>query len=270
MMLRLSAVYALESRAQFDVVVRGPFEKVLKTLRDLGYEGVELNIPNPFRVDVRELRRAVEGHGLEVSAISTGLSYVEYGYSLSSLDPEPRRRSIEFFKRYLELSAELGARKVVVGLARGRCRDDECPEARRRLVEALEELDDYAGSVGSTLVIEPLNRYETNLINTLSEAITIVRRLRNARVLLDTFHAMLEEDSVYNAITRAAGYIGHVHFADSNRRAPGLGMLDWERIVLRLVKAGYRGFVSIESRPDGMSFEDMLRVAAETLREVLI
>jgi len=260
----------METKADFDVVVKGPLSKVLNTLQALGYEGVELNIPNPFKVEADVLLSTLSTYGLEVPAISTGLSYVVYSYSLSSTNYELRKRSIEFFKKYIDLSIELNSGKVVVGLARGRCRGDECPEARRLLIEALEELDEYAGSRGAILLLEPLNRYETNLINTLSEALEIVKKLKNTKILLDTFHTMLEEDNVYDAILRAGSSIGHVHLADSNRRAPGLGMLDWERIVYRLIKAGYQGFMSVEARSNGMGFEEMLRISMETLRKVLI
>jgi len=268
-MLKLSAVYAIAPEVDFDVVIRGSFENILKYMRKLGYNGIELNIANPFKIDLAYLRKTVELHGMEVSAISTGLSYLSYGYSLSSLNEDNRRRALEFFRKYIDVSIDLGARKVVVGLARGRCSREKRDKAMERLIDSLGELDDYAGKRGSLIVLEPLNRYETNLINKLSEALKIVKTLKNTKILFDTFHIMLEERDVYDALNIAGSYIGHVHFADSNRLAPGMGMLDWERIVFRLIRTGYRGFVSIEARAEP-SLEILLETAIKTLRPLLL
>jgi len=267
--IRLSAVYSLTPKVSFDVVIKGPLDKVLGLMSNLGYEGVELNIPNPFEVDIDHLRRAVKNHGLEVSAISTGLSYLVYGYSLSSLEGELREKAIEFFKKYIDISDDLGCRKVVIGLARGRCGRTDCKSLRDNLVNSISTLNSYAEGKDSTLLLEPLNRYETDLINNLPEALEIIKAYSNVKLLFDTFHMMLEERNVYDAIDRAGPYIGHVHLADSNRLAPGLGMLDWERIIYRLVRSGYNGFASVEARAEP-DIESLLKTSASTLRSLLI
>lgn len=268
-LLKLSAVYAPSPEAGFDVVIRGPMGGVLETLKSLGFEGVELNIPNPFEVDVAGLRGVVKATGLEVSAISTGLSYIRYGYSLSSPEEGVRGESIRFFRKYIDLSVELGCGKVVVGLARGRCGSAGCGRALETLRSSMEVLDEYAYGRGVTLVLEPLNRYETDLINRVSEALEFVKPFRSVKLLIDTFHSTLEERSPYEAIEVAGPYIAHVHVADSNRLAPGLGIIDWERVIYRLVKVGYRGYLSVEARAVP-SYEELLRVSARTLKPLLI
>lgn len=109
-----------------------------------------------------------------------------------------------------------------------------------------------------------MNRYETDLINKLDEALEIIKQFKNIKILLDTFHTMLEERNVYDAILRGGKNIAHVHVADSNRLAPGLGMLDWEKIVFRLKRIGYNGYISIEARiePD---LDTFLRIGIGTL-----
>ena len=268
--LKLSAVYALAKDVKFDIVVHGELRDVVKLMSDLGYEGIELNIQNPFHVDVTSLRKVIEDFNLGVAAISTGLSYLTYGYSLSSPNKELRSNAIKFFKKYIELSVDLNSKKVVIGLARGRCNKDvDCSRAKKLLRESLEVLNDYARHHNVILLFEPLNRYETKLVNKLSEALELIRGLSNVKILLDTFHALLEERNVYDAIEYAGPYLGHVHVADSNRLAPGLGMIDWERVVYRLLKVGYRGYLSVEARTEP-SFKDMLIVSIKTLRPLLL
>ncbi len=266
--LKLSAVHALAKGVEFYVVIKAPLEEVLEKLQGYGYDGVEYNISNPNEVDVSELKRKTKSYGLEVSAISTGLSYLRYKYSLSSLDSDARSKAVEFFKKYIEVAEKLEAYKVVVGLARGKC-EDNCSNTLRRLEESLKILDNYAREHDVILVFEPLNRYETDLVNRLDEALRLVSRYENVKILFDTFHMMLEEKNVYDAILRAGNNIGHFHVADSNRLAPGMGMLDWEKIVYRLLRTGYTGYVSVESRiePD---LDTMLRVSAETLKPLLM
>ena len=266
--LKLSAVHALAKGVEFYVVIKAPLEDVLRKLQGYGYDGVEYNISNPSEIDVGELKAKTKSYGLEVSAISTGLSYLRYRYSLSSPSSDIRNKAIEFFKKYIEVAEKLEAYKVVVGLARGKC-EDNCNSALKRLEESLKILDIYAGEHGVILVFEPLNRYETDLVNRLDDAIELVSRYENVKILFDTFHMMLEEKDVYEAILRAGNNIGHFHVADSNRLAPGMGMLDWEKIIYRLLRTGYKGYVSVESRiePD---LDTMLSVSAKTLKPLLL
>lgn len=269
MLIKLSAVYALSPQIKFDIVIKSSIKEAFDYMQSLGYEGVEINIPNPFKVDVKLLKEVLTSHEMEVSAISTGLSYLTYGYSLSSTDENNRIKALEFFHKYIDLSEELECRKVVIGLARGRCREEDYNRARNKLIDSMINLDDYAETKDVTLLLEPLNRYETNIINKISEALEIIKMFKNVKLLLDTFHTLLEERNVYDAIDLAAPYLGHVHFADSNRLAPGLGMLDWEKVIFRLIRGKYRGFISIEARTEP-DFRHMLEISMRTLKPLLI
>jgi len=268
---KLSIVYAVAPKTDFDVVVKGELSNVLNLAAKLGFRGVEYNISDPFEADVKALRKALEDAGLESSALSTGLSYLRYGYSLSSPDPSNRGKALEFFRRYVDVSVELGCRKVVIGLARGKCGipgEPPCEEALRCLRSSLEELNEYAGERGAIIVFEPLNRYETKLVNKVSEARELIEGLRNVKLLLDTFHTTLEERSPYDAVLEAGDLIGHVHVADTNRLAPGSGMLDWEKVLYRLIMVGYEGFLSVEALAKP-SYEEMLETASRTLKPLI-
>lgn len=266
--LKLSAVHAIAKGVEFYVVIKAPLEEVLRKLVKYGYDGIEYNISNPFEIDVDWLKNTTRNYGLEVAAISTGLSYLRYKYSLSSSNEEYRLKAIEFFKKYIELAAKLEAYKVVIGLARGKC-EGSCQVALERLKDSLNELDKYATNYNVLLVLEPLNRYETDLINKLDDALELVKQYSNVRILFDTFHMMLEEPNVYDAILRAGKYIGHFHAADSNRLAPGMGMLDWEKIIYRLLRTGYQGHISIEARIEP-NLDELLEVSARTLKPLLM
>jgi len=239
----------------------------LNKLVKYNYDGIEYNISNPFEVDIDYLKNITRSYGLEVAAISTGLSYRRYGYSLSSINENIRLKAIEFFKKYIEIAAKLEAYKVVIGLARGKC-EDNCQAALKRLEKSLDILDKYATEYGTILLLEPLNHYETDLINRLDEALRFIKQYNNLKLLFDTFHVMLEEQNIYEAILKVGKYIGHFHAADSNRRAPGMGILDWEKILFRLLRVGYQGYISIEARIEP-SIDEMLEVGAKTLNPLI-
>ncbi len=105
-----------------------------------------------------------------------------------------------------------------------------------------------AREVGVRLVLEPINRYESNWLNTVDEVMDLIARLGedNVGVLPDAFHMNIEEADLPPALRRGGSLVWHVHVADSNRRAPGWGHLDVAGIVATLREIGYTGFVSAE------------------------
>jgi sugar phosphate isomerase/epimerase len=125
------------------------------------------------------------------------------------------------------------------------------------LGEALVELGDYARQYGQPLIYEPLNRYETNLCNTLGAGVSLLESLGAPNVVLlgDVFHMNIEEVNIGQAIRAAGRHLGHVHLVDSNRRAAGMGHLDFDPIAASLRDIGYSRYVSAEalSLPDPLS-----------------
>src|SRR5690242_8778307 len=123
--------------------------------------------------------------------------------------------------------------------------------ARGHLVEALEDLGEHAKQYDVPLIFEPLNRYETNMVNTVEAGVALLRSLstKNVRLLADLFHMNIEEQDLAAAIRAGAGSIGHVHFVDSNRRPAGFGHLNFAPIVAALEDIGYVGYASAEALP---------------------
>ena len=220
----------------------------LRKVKEAGFDGVELALTAPERLsegEREELRQALEETGLEVAALTTGQAYGLEGISLTEEDEELRRRALARLKAHLRFVREMDLKAVViVGLLRGR-RGDE--QARRWLLEALAELADFDPEV--RLALEPLNRYETSLINRVGEALALLYELNqpNLGLLFDTFHANIEERSLRESILKAGGKIFHVHFADSNRWPPGWGHLDFNEVAQALRMIGYQGYVSLEA-----------------------
>jgi 5-keto-L-gluconate epimerase len=120
-----------------------------------------------------------------------------------------------------------------------------------------------------TLIIEPLNRYETNLYNDAASAKELIDGLAkpNFKLLIDTFHMNIEEPDMIGTILGAREYISHVHFADSNRWAPGCGHIDFKAIIAALKEIGYDGTVCAEILPKPTP-EACLRLTIDCFRKL--
>ncbi len=238
--------------AQFEAATfKGDLEANIAKIAGYGYDGVELAIRDPNLVDGDDLAGMTGQHGLRVPAIGTGQAWGEEGLSFTSDDPAVRRAAIERIKSHIPLAARLGA-VVILGLIRG-----VTPAGQTRaqsmdyLVAALRECAAAAAPRGVRFALEPLNRYETDLIHTVAEGLALMERVGadNFGLLLDTFHMNIEEPSIEESIRAAGDRIFHFHVADSNRHPPGAGHLDFRRILDALFATGYAGFVSGEFMP---------------------
>jgi sugar phosphate isomerase/epimerase len=123
-------------------------------------------------------------------------------------------------------------------------------DALNFLGEALAKLADYAHGRQVTLLYEHLNRYETNLLNRVEDVVPFVKPFSGrVKILADLFHMSIEESSIADAIRVGGELIGHVHFADSNRRPAGLGHTDFSAVFSALKEINYTGYVSAEAFP---------------------
>jgi sugar phosphate isomerase/epimerase len=166
-------------------------------------------------------------------------------------DPGARERARAFIRSIIDVAGPLGA-PAIIGSMQGRSGDGvDHASARGYLAEALDELGEHAKGYGVPLIFEPLNRYETNMVNTLDGGVDLIQSLstRNVALLADLFHMNIEESDLAAAIRAAAGHIGHVHFVDSNRRPAGSGHLDYAPIARALAEIGYQGYASAEALP---------------------
>src|SRR5207237_179358 len=166
----------------------------------------------------------------------TGAGWVKHKLSLTSADEAVRAKALAFVEGIMGLAAKFDA-PAIIGSMQGRWEGAVTkPVALRYLGNALFKLDEHANDLGTTLLYEPINRYETNLINMLGDAVTLLTgiRTRHVKILADLYHMNIEEVNLAGAIRAAGSHVGHVHFADSNRRAAGMGHTDFAPIIAAL------------------------------------
>ena len=217
---------------------------------DLGFDTLEICIEDPARVSAPAVRRAAEDAGVTISVCGA------FGpdRDVSHEEPQRRRLGIDYLKVCIDLAAEVGAPNVIGPMysATGKTRllpEPEREQQRRWATESLREAGEYAAERGVGLAIEPLNRFETDLVNTVEQGLDLCERidLDNVGLLLDTFHMNIEEKSVPNAIRAAGRRLRHFHACENDRGAPGSGHLEWDGVFSALADTGYDGLVVIES-----------------------
>lgn len=218
---------------------------------ELGFDAIEIFAPAADTVDRDELNQLLEQYKLKVAAVGTGAGMVKHGLSLSDPDSDRRKAARDFVKQMIDFGGAFNA-PAIIGSMQGKWGGrTNLDEALAFLREALNELGEYAAQHGVPLIYEPLNRYETNLIKTVADGVDFLKTLStdNVKLLADLFHMNIEEANLADAIRAGAGYIGHVHFVDSNRQPTGQGHMDFEPIANALKEINYSGYLSAEAFP---------------------
>jgi sugar phosphate isomerase/epimerase len=230
------------------VVFRG-FQASMKTASLLGYAGVELALKRPDEVEAAKLDQLLADYNLEVSAISTGQVYAELG--LSFTDPPSAKKDglLKMFRDFIDLASVYG-KKVNIGRVRG-SRGKESEISEGRFIESVRSLAAYAEKKSVTLLMEPVNRYEIDFINTVEEGALIIEKIgvNTIKLMPDVFHMNIEDVTIGGELEKWMDVIGYIHLADSNRRAPGWGHTDFDDIFNHIKKAGYDGWLSVEILP---------------------
>jgi len=222
-----------------------------RTAAELGFDAVEIFPESAAAFPADELARLVSEHGLTVAAVGTGAGWVKHKLHLCHADAAVRTQARDFIAGIIDVAGQFCA-PAIIGSMQGRFEGDVSREtAVEHLASALDGLGDRAAGHGQVLLYEPLNRYETNLFSRQEEAAAWLdaRGLPHVRLLCDLFHMNIEEADVAAALAAVGRRVGHVHWADSNRRAMGLGHTDPGPIVAALRGIGYEGFLSAEVFP---------------------
>lgn len=230
------------------LALKGPYDKIFSFLSDCGYDGAELAVRDPALLDVDELEALLDRFALVVPAVGTGRAFGEDGLSFSSDDRKIRRAAVDRILSHVNLCARLNA-LVIIGLIVGKAPPGGTTE--KYAADCLRECADYAGERGVSLVVEPINRYETGFITSVDVCMDFLGKVGSPAcgILFDTFHANIEEPSIGKSIRKAGALIKHVHVADSNRHHPGAGHTDFKMILNTLRDIGYDGFLSAEILP---------------------
>jgi sugar phosphate isomerase/epimerase len=219
----------------------------------LGYEGVELMVLDPDRLDAPALRQEIRARRLEVAAIGTGAQFLVDKLTLLADDPAIEKRALGRFWKLAVFAAACGAPLVTIGSYRGKLAWGGAG-ARERLVRTLRRCAETAAAHGVRVALEPLNRYESDVVNTAAEGMALADEIAHPAfgLLLDTYHVNIEEPNIAGAFRTAAPRLWHVHLGDSNRLPPGQGHFDFALVVNTLRELGYAGYLSAEllARPD--------------------
>jgi len=230
----------------------GNLELGLRTASSLGYSGVELSLLDSSSIDHEQLADKLEEYKLTAYTIATGQTYYADGYSLFNADKSKREKCVERLFGHIDLAKSLKC-MVIVGGIRGTilATGGERSEQEREGRECLRRCVVYAGERNVVLLLEPVNRYETNVVNTIDEGLALISQidLPNLMLLPDTFHMNIEEASMADGLLRASSLVGYVHFADSNRLAPGWGHIDFASLLSALSKIGYTRPIGVEILP---------------------
>ncbi|MGV3684770.1 MAG: sugar phosphate isomerase/epimerase family protein [Daejeonella sp.] len=220
-------------------------ETTIRRISKLGYTKMEI-AGSPEQYDTKEVRRLLKEHNL---ACWGSVTLMLGERNLLARDEAQRAKSVQYVKDVIRMVQELDGHMVsVVPGTVGKVVPDGRPEEEWKwAVDSLKEIYEYSEAAGILLGIEPINRFETYFINRGDQALALAEAVGpNCGVCLDSFHMNIEEDDMYEAIRRAKGKITGFHVADNNRMAPGMGNLDWKKIVATLQEVGYDGVLSVE------------------------
>lgn len=266
----------------------GDFHR-LDAVKTAGFDGIEFSLFDPHNFPASAIRRELERAGLEGTAISV----VPGGLHLGTSDASVRARAREHITACIEQTAEAGARLLSgplyspVGYLTGRRRTaDEWKWA----VEAWQTMAPAAAAAGVEIGIEPLNRFETYFLNTAADGAKFCDEVGHPSVglLLDTFHANIEEQSLGGALRAAAPHLKHLHTCENDRGTPGTGHVAWSEFFSTIAAIGYDRWMTIESfgfalpelsaaaaiwrdlapTPDSIAFDGIKFLRAQLRREI--
>ena len=248
------------------------FQQKIDNLERFGFEGVEL-MHGGLAERLPEVKAALGNRSVQASTICTGVEH-----DLLGITREDRAARMERFRGLLALAGELGLVGVIAVPVRGRepIFPDLSPyqsgaELERNLyVELLREAGESAAREGTYVLVEPLNRYETHLVNTLADgaAVCAAANHPHVQIMADFFHMSIEEADIAASIRDAAQYVKHVHLADSNRTQPGTGHTEFNSGFAALHEIGFEGFMALECGITG-DLEESLPATAAYLKSCM-
>ena len=221
---------------------------VVASLKEMGYDGVEVPVFEDNIALYTQWGSRLQEMGLECTAVTVR---GEEDNPISS-DPAVRALGVENNKRALDNAAAAGAIRLVgpyhsaLGVFSGQGpTEDEWKWG----VDSMRQVAEHAETVGITLGVEALNRFETYLLNTHADSARFVREVNhpNARMMYDTFHANIEENDIAQAIRDCHDVCALVHISENDRSTPGSGNVDWDTNFNPLKEVGYDGWMVVEA-----------------------
>ncbi|MCW4021033.1 MAG: sugar phosphate isomerase/epimerase [Candidatus Bathyarchaeota archaeon] len=251
-------------------------EKVFEYVAALGYDGVEIA---PFTlaksVDEiggsarRRMRELAKHRGLTIAGIHWVMKGPE-GLHLTNVNPEIRLRTKNYLKKLVRFCGDIGGKVIVFGSPDQRTVPPEADfeEAWNWAVDSFHECSVHAAEYDVTICIEPLRREATNFINTVDEALALIKDVnhQNFRLILDAYALSGEKESIDSLIAKGGEHLEHFHANDDKGRGPGFGSVDYRKISNALKNVGFKGFVSVEVLTRERDPENVAKLSIENLR----
>jgi D-psicose/D-tagatose/L-ribulose 3-epimerase len=242
--LNLLVYTASFSKADLDLIPK---------VADMGYDGIEVLFGDLSVLDPKATRAALERAHMGMTACCV----MTADANPCSPKAAQRQAAVARLKQMIDLTAEMGGEAIAgplyapVGYLTGKART---ATEWGHCAEVLAAAAAHAEKAGIGMAIEPLNRFETYVINTVADAVRMCREVGSdaLKVQVDTFHANIEEKNTAAAIRAAAGYVGHFHASESDRGVPGTGQVRWPEAFAALADIGYDRWVTIESFATGI------------------
>lgn len=225
-------------------------EEYAPKIANLGFDTVEIPLEDTSELDCDRARKAVEDNGLSLTTCAA----MGGGRDLIHPEKSVRDNGMKYMKESLDAAEKLGSELFVGPLASevGRLWESDGVQREKEtqlLVSQLREVADYAASQDIIICLEALNRFETSFLNLTSQVCDIVDRVNhpNCKVMIDLFHAGIEEKNLGDAIRSAGDNLYHFQVAENDRGTPGTGQFDWEGIAKALKEIGYNRHIIIET-----------------------
>lgn len=223
---------------------------LLGKVKEMGFDSIEIYLEDLSLMDLKRIKA-------ELKALELGCSILcasGPARDISSEDSAVQKGGIEYIELCIQAASELGS-KIVAGpfySAVGALRPYSDEDRKRqwdRSAGNLKKVADSAQSHGVVLALEPINRFETDLINTTDSVLRMVNDVNSphVQVQIDTFHMNIEERNIGKAIRKVGKNLAHFHACENDRGTPGTGLVPWQEIKTALEEIGYDGYLVIES-----------------------
>lgn len=248
--MKLSVAIAGKEAMPNAFVVYQGLEDAIKKASDLGYDGVELALKRPDEISRNDLKTLLKKNNMEVSAISSGQVWAARQLCFTEENKEKRIELKQTFCDFIDLASDFG-QLVNIGRTRGSIENKNPQVAQDLFLDAAGELCDYAEKRGVNLILEPVNRYEIDFLNNLDQTVEIIKKVNkpNFKMMPDLFHMNIEDANIKESLIKYGEYIEYMHFADSNRHAPGDGHINFTEVFEALDTIGYKGWTTVEILP---------------------
>ena len=224
--------------------------KLFKTFKKWGFETVEIPIEDPSHIDPAYVKRELDAHGL---VCGSACACMGPGRDLRGT-PEEQKTTMDYCKTLLDQIVVLDCPSLIGPVYSVVGKADAVEPAKQKeewalVVKNLKELANYAEERGRQICIEPLNRFETDFLNTCNQGLKLIKDVgsKALKLHLDTFHMNIEEKFQGPAIRKAGKLLGHFHACGSDRGTPGNDHIDWKSVASALKAIKYNGDVVIES-----------------------